>query len=61
MPDGSGAFPCDLELLDLLTGEADGVVTREGTCLRAAVLLRLTNIISPPSSCAVIGHLQAMT
>lgn len=49
MPDGSGAFTCDLETWGLLTGEADGDVTREGTRLRAAVLLRPANIISPPS------------
>lgn len=38
MPDGSGAFPCDLELLDLLTGEGDGVVTREGTSESSCVI-----------------------
>lgn len=49
VPGRSGAFACDLEIQGLLTGEADGDGTREDTCLKAAVLLRLANIISPPS------------
>lgn len=38
-----------LETRGLLTGEADGDVTREGPHLKAVVLLRIANITSPPS------------
>lgn len=49
MAGGSGALACDVQVCGLLTGEADGEVTRKSICMRATLLLRLVNVISSPS------------